>query len=58
MPLKCSYTRDIVFDIYLWLHKVLLFKRWDILSHSALKKSYFTQQKHDSIWKMSLTHKN
>ena len=56
MPLKCRYTRNIFWYI-LWLHKVLFFKRDEILSYSGLKKSYFTWQKYGIIWKMPLNQK-
>ena len=53
-----SIRPEILFDMYLQLHKVLLSNSEGILSYIGLKKSYFSWQKHGIIWKMSLTHKN
>ena len=56
----CHYnpiTPGILFDMHLWLHKVLLSEKEGIRSYNGFKKSCSRYKKHDIIWKMSLTHK-
>ena len=51
---KCRYIRDIVRHVSIAAESFIVRKLGDMGQES----SYFTGQKHDILWSMSLTYKN